>query len=278
MASLSVKFQSISIHGPKKILGFASLLDKTPRGLRSIRYLFISNSTSQLSSVEDSPAPIQEPVLVAVFRILESVSNSLEVLELEINDPERSIIYQTPEGKITMPCLRELTIHAGCLFFYSMIVDYKYASSARRLDVPQLQRLYIEAATDMTSDKLFDRIRETALNLTHLRLSGVHWVHEGTLEFALGLARERADLSKGSLPMSIKVVFVEPASHAQIKRYGVPGRRYGAMFRQLHKFSTNCGLLVLFPPQRDGEEMDANADWMDRLNGLEGCWKGPKRH
>jgi hypothetical protein len=206
----------------------------------------------------------------AVLDILTGVAESLEILEVALSACIVSNINTT--HPVSFPRLKELTTHDG------FSLGWKEHST---IFAPchQLRRLH---TAQCHTDDLFGSIGRLAPFLTHLRFSGFQqesWFGFN-LEVALGIHEETPGHSwrkpVPKLPSTVEKVFVQPAEPPpRGGRCGTPAVSYRNLLEHLRNLNEKDDRLVLLRAPEEwtpSQNIDEEADWLDRIAGGEGCW------
>ncbi|KZP14822.1 hypothetical protein FIBSPDRAFT_101480 [Athelia psychrophila] len=288
-ASAPVKLQSISIHGLQQIISFHQLLLQTPPHLRRIRHLFLS-----LVPLPPAPrglarfmpsrrAPEVAPVIsqdegnnlrLACTRIFAAVAECIELLHLDV--PIYYLCDSPDFPNPTFPRLSELTSDGYPLHTWCAPDDVPASALC-----PQLRRWHM---VDYPAN-IFGLITTVAPSLTHLRFSGLQ--QDGAfpldLKAALEIVAERPnddfrageapDNRTGRLPDTIQSVYVQPAKAPPRGPCGTVMMSYGQLMwglQELNKAESRLVLLKEF--NNDWGRICTSSEWLDRINGGQGCW------
>ncbi|KAF7973427.1 hypothetical protein HWV62_15108 [Athelia sp. TMB] len=305
-ASAPVRWQSLHIHGPRKVVAFHARLLHTPPHLRRVRYLFLSSAAAAdrggRSSSEKgrqqkphSPAEFRRRVsdaqlIKTCFEILVHVAESVEIMYLDIS---LSHLSEMPPRSIHFPLLRELT-SASLPPHYSL--PSACGGSPTTTLCPQLRRWHLtecpfsigmalsdHASADGllaigTSTALFPAIAAIAPALAQLRFSNL--LEERWFPAALqgALAAERDPLhaypTSGKLLASIKSVYVELAAPPESgDSYHTRRRGLEVLRGRLEALSRADSRVVLLQPSHpDCQTRCTPRALFDRLNGSDDCW------
>ncbi|KAF7981950.1 hypothetical protein HWV62_30741 [Athelia sp. TMB] len=309
-ASAPVRWQSLHIHGPRKVVAFHARLLRTPPHLRRVRYLFLSSaaaadqggrSSSEKGRQQKPHSPpefrrrVSDAQLIkACFEILVHVAESVEIMYLDIS---LSHLSEMPPRSIHFPLLRELTSA-------SLPPHYGVPSAGGGAPIaalcPQLRRWHLtecpfsvgmalsdHASADGlltigTSTALFPAIAAIAPALAHLRFSNLleeHWF-PAVLQGALaadppGPPRVlHAYPASRKLPASIKDVYITLAAPPESgDSYNTRRRGLEILRGRLEALSRADSRVVLLQPSNpDCQTRCTPRALFNRLNGSDDCW------
>lgn len=100
------KFQSVSIFGFGQLDSFFSIIDKTPPAFRQVRYLFVSQHSSNLSPITlEVEYNVRTVFWNTLARLLECLAPSLEIMHLTIFFRRPFLLLP-----VSMPALIELSL------------------------------------------------------------------------------------------------------------------------------------------------------------------------
>lgn len=203
------KLQSIAIHGYRKMLAFAALLEQIPPHLRCVRYILIHASHLNRGGYRKMAMDMQRKKGAdAFYSILQNVAPSLEILDVHLEYETARLLTST----ITLPCLTDLTT---CGYFPLL----PYSPHTPILEPCQsLRRLHIkpDALHDICSSTFFPYITSFAPALTHLCLSPIQKDSKFFLDLkvALGLTQLQSGQSElARLPKTIDKILLRVTAY-----------------------------------------------------------------
>jgi hypothetical protein len=213
---------------------------------------------------------VEKQAAAAFLRILELVSPSLQTLSVSFRDMALPPSFAAGG----LPKLRELTIaHGGGSLFGPDTVSHCALCSVD--PIPSLRRLNLQLCDVICTPRwLIRHVAIFAPNITHLRLPVVY----GSWEQALNPNEPHPDGGdKPLLPTTIQKILVQPCLPAgYMSGNGWLFYKSGLdQYRSLAKKDNR--IVVLQPANWDGDKLsddgELNTEWLDRLNGGNGCWK-----
>jgi hypothetical protein len=275
--SQSVKLQSISLRGYNQILAFASMVKQIqhPR-LHRIQYLSISSDFFHFSSIDEIiEMPVEldikanEEMNGAIRDILTKVASSLQLLHMTLS--QHFTPHLNNARPISLPHLKELTINGAMLL--------RQESQNNLLDLEpchKLRHLHITRSWGIHGEDVFGCIGRLAPSLSHLRFSGLtrQSAFAGDLEVALGTDGKH-DMT--CLPSSVKGVWLQLAPPPSTRRCGTPLLSYLSFMLNLQRQYWRDGRIVLLKAQEKVQVFHDVGDWLDRVQGGEGCWNKTAR-
>ncbi|KZP14797.1 hypothetical protein FIBSPDRAFT_796367 [Athelia psychrophila] len=274
--SAPVKLQSMSIHGLRHVTSFHKLLLQTPPHLRRIRYLFISTiplpparrglprffpSSRTSEAGAEMGRDEWEQMRHVCQCVLAEVAEWIEIMYLDVGPTQYSPV-------LTFPRLTELTSY-GFPLPSLWLSDDKPTSAL----CPQLRRWHIMRFPPMDPLDVFETITTVAPSLTHLRFSGLQQNSSFARDLETALSGSNGDSCTGRLPASIQKVYVKPLTAPPWGPCATAKMSYGQLMRGLEELNKADSRLVLLKKYKeDGERMCTSGEWLDRINGGQGCW------
>ncbi|KIM78998.1 hypothetical protein PILCRDRAFT_823866 [Piloderma croceum F 1598] len=219
-----------------------------------------------------------EPKAIAFDSILKNIASTVEALEVDFDN--RYDLKRHSLQTLTLPKITHLAIHGP-----SPLVPVGFTQQPILRPCPSLRRLHITIkASQKASVKpkcIFQHIPVLTPFLTHLRLSGFQdseWIGASYLWAALGHPR-KSWLEVDKLPETIETVLIQ----LQIPFSGTRDPSYDRLTRDCHELQNTDGRVCLLQPcdltrdfsgrspHRDYDLVE-NSNWLDWINGGEGCW------
>jgi len=307
--SKSVKFQSIALRGCDQMLAFADLLEKTPFHHRRVRYLFILSrgwdveaeedafqgwydqnedfseeeaerivTASREESAREFAIGVQKKTVAvdeadrrrregaiasAFFRILKNVAPSLKIFEVDLD----SGTAQFATSIITLPCLTDLTTHG----IFPLLPHSHHTPILE--SCPSLRRLHVKSCSFIVRPSYFlHHIHSFAPALTHLCFSRLQQNSEfpSDLEVALGLTSRKSEAAR--LPETIERVLIRPDEPPVDGECGTPAVEYDELLEGCRDLQAKDDRVLLLCARAEIQPSDAHIEWLDVVNGGEGCW------
>ena len=293
-----VQLQSISVVGLRQMIGFLKLLESKPR---RVNHLLIADRIEDLppfaERLQDQNSRIQEVRISRAAYVRKITQYYISILLLvaphlhtfaiflHFHDLVRVGVDYPGLIPVTLPCLKELTVHGK-------VSKQSFATS---FQAPHLERLHIAKYVSLPED-VPSTLSHIAPNLTHLRISGVSaWIPNGNLLDAL---RSVANPSFSSDSQHLYPGLPIPQFSSKLQKViigqrvsYVSGTRSNPAYHshtvegleRLGMMCTDGRLVVLqIPPyvnapgywdaNRSGKLQQTEKDWLERINGGEGCW------
>lgn len=259
-------YQSLALSGVAQIIELASKIETLPPHLRQIRHLYLSEQSYRYAD----QALLAESSSKKIAKLISLAAPTLETLV--ITGPAPASIFTTAFLaqllRTSFPQLRELTIHGF----------YPFPTSRSKL--PALQRLHLAGYRNPVG-LLSGGLDAACPTLTHLRVSGlntaVSFVHE--LEGALKREDVEIELFPAQFPTHLRMMVVQPGLPVSCEGRNAGARlKDSAMMKRLDDISSlsdmNKGVGIQVLERRNLDCAVLKQQWLNRLNGGEGCWAG----
>jgi hypothetical protein len=198
--SMPLKYQSLCVVGPDRLLKLLGVLSAIPPETRRIRHLFVASSEKGVDVGGDHSAgrcrqlhidPELDITDLALFQILHFVSSSLETLHVHRTEVYRPSILIDME----LPRLRSLTLHGT---FQS--TNLRHPST-----FPCLRRICLHHFVHHPA-KFLEQIVHAAPSMTHLHVPQCSFsTYE--IQVALEILQPAGDASR--LPKSLRNLVIE---------------------------------------------------------------------
>ncbi|KAF8079213.1 hypothetical protein FPV67DRAFT_1467917 [Lyophyllum atratum] len=258
-------YQSLAISGPNKISILASKLERTPAHLRSIHHLFISTQPTPGESNHEPINPPNTAESTAILRILTFAAPTLETLSF-VSSPATSTPAISRLFRTYFPRLRELSISGF----------YPFPSSPGKM--PSLERLHLHGNRNPHGLLETGGLEQTCPALTHIRVSGLSTAVSFALELHEAFSGIETSPFPSKLPPRVHYVAVQPAP--PLPPSGKPAAanaRDQLMVEQLKAAKSPQGVIFSLLARTNTHIPDESfrRDWIDRLEGREGCWATP---
>ncbi|KAF4570046.1 hypothetical protein EYR40_009032 [Pleurotus pulmonarius] len=276
--SSPTRYQSLKVEGLDQMLDCARVLESTPAANRRVRYLFLSTAHP-----DEEPKPSEQNTLdlikyeaqihQAMVQLLSVVASSVQVLYVMFTF-HRSLMLPA----MTLPTLSELTL-------YGPFPDDE-TNQLIFAPYPSLRRLHLANIPYYPSDQ---RIPSIAPSLTHLRVSARE---SDFLDFIRRLARvidlqDHIDNTDGiidgnqqlKLPDTLQRILFEPSLEQPSFGGGwfMSSYQYLLTMKEIWQVARIDDRLVVIDTRNLSRSRwsfhEAEADWIERINGGQGCWR-----
>lgn len=246
-------YQSIAVSGYDNIRTLETRLSAIPAHLRRTRNLYIADT----SNTPDG-AKLTTPHLT---RLLALLSPTIESLSLQCANPRTSTVLISFLFGLHHPCLRELAVTGY----------YPFPHLPRAM--PRLTHLHLNGNRNPHGLLMVGGLEAACPNLTHLRISGLQGARSFTKELAEAVegSGEDEELFVAKLPPKVRHIYIQPGAAALVaKPTSVKPSPDDYMMETLHSLVNNHGVRCALVQSEEGA--GAKADWINLLEGGDGCW------
>ncbi|KAJ6537751.1 hypothetical protein B0H19DRAFT_1180807 [Mycena capillaripes] len=259
--SAPAKLRSVALRGLPRMRLFAAMLERNPTHPH-VEHLFLTDNGGR-KDLGENARDVYTAIITAVGPTLIALSMSLMFADVYIE-------HVVPAG-CSLPKLRDLSMASS---------TFALNEGATAPSLPALRRLHLYGMSPSNTDApLLDLAAAGAPGVTHMRLSCLYEFENfpDMLSVALGEQAKRSDVPKLSLPSALErlIVFACEFDYDE----GVCG--YGEdeqtiMMEGLEELAEKSEKITLGPGCWYDID-DCLEDWLDVVNGGDGCWRMPPR-
>lgn len=289
-ASAPVKLQSLSFHNLRQITSFYQLLLQTPPHLRRVRYLYITTVPPPPARrglarlVPSRRVPEVAPNLgteereqwqKTILRILQEVAAFVEVLYLDVHLHYLQNPSHHPDY-CAFPRLTDLSSDG-----FPLHLNVRLDSKAISAMCPQLRHWHIKGAFQPMQHESGSNLGALGLisivapSITHLRFSGLEHETWFVLDLKSAFGLKLPDHCQGrnhKLPKTIQRVYVKPSCRPGSGTAGLSHSRLIRGLTELNKTESRFFLIKEYKTWKEAQRICTWSDWIDLINGGEGCW------
>jgi len=259
-------YQCLSISGTDSIAHVLGAFEKTLPLMRRVRHLFVSEENPKYPrSRNGGPTNAERDRMI---RLVAYAAPTLETLCFVTSPSYGNPALIARVFRLPFPILRELTVSGY------------YPFPSHPGNFPALERLHLSGNPNPHGLLQIGRLDIACPQLTHLRVSELSAALTFVLELQQAMKGDEHGVFPARLPKSIQNILVKLAAPFGFSKAPLTWQTFHKepeMLVALEQLTlvgfgaSKDSQFVLLPKSQ--QAADFREDWLDRLNGREGCWK-----